>query len=91
MNEIRLYRAGGRPYIPELANFSDIPPHHIVIQGKYVAVVNAKMKAARMKSLGCKLRIAGCFAIHKIKEVDLNRSSLSSSSSSANEPDDIEN
>lgn len=89
---IKLSRNNGRDYDHNCCVFQDIPPHHIVIQGKFLRVIHTKMKDLKMTRLRCRLDVAGTFAIAKRRvwrEVEHTLSSSSSSTSDDIEPDFI--
>ena len=89
---IMLSRNGCQEYEPGCCVFQDIPPHHIVIQGKFLRVIHAKMNDLKLSQHhACRLKVAGTFAMPKQRvwrKVEGEIESGSSSSTSEDiEPD----
>jgi len=87
---IRLCRNRSREYENECCAFQEIPPHHIVIQGKFLRVIHAKMQDLKMTRIRCRLDVAGTFALPKQRvwrEIEHTLSSSSSDTSEDIEPD----
>ena len=87
---IELARPNARDYDPNIAAFHEIPPHHIVIQGKYLRVIHWKMQDQKCLSKQCRLKIAGTFAMSRSRPQRVWHQARPSTMSSCISNDDTE-
>ena len=63
VRKIMLSSVGNRRYAELGTDFVDIPPHHIVIQGKFIRVFHREMRSAGCWACAARIKIVGLFQI----------------------------